>query len=142
MVRVGPLEVRDETGVHDEGSRDPGELLRTVPLPIHQILDPMSTAAGAEETPDSKHRTSVGELRGRRGRNRMSQRTFLDRFDHGDMESWVDPHGTRKLKAYRLWVYDVGYGKWSYELGGQLATLHFKGQVTGGEPDLLAKLIG
>ena len=58
------------------------------------------------------------------------------------MEGWLDPHGTRKLKAYHLWVYDAGYGKWSYELGGQLATLHFKGQVTGGEPDLLAKLMG
>ena len=54
----------------------------------------------------------------------------------------MDPHGKRKLKASRLWVYDAGYGKWSYELGGQLATLHFKGQITGGEPDLLAKLVG
>ena len=90
----------------------------------------------------SKHQTSIDELRGTRGRNGRSQRTFLDGFDPGDMEGWADPHGTRKLKAYRLWVYDAGYGKWSYELGGQLATLHFKGQVTGGEPDLLAKLIG
>ena len=111
----------------------------TVPHPIHQILDPTSTAAGVEETPDSKHRASIDELRGRRGRNGRSQRAFLDWFDPGYMEGWLDPHGTRKLKAYHLWVYDAGYGKWSYELGGQLATLHFKEQVTGGEPDLLAK---
>ena len=124
------VEVRDELGVHDEVSRDPGALLWTVPLPIHQIMDPTSMAAGAEE------------MQGRRGRNGRNQRAFLDGFDPGDMEGWVDPHGKRKLKAYRLWVYDAGNGKWSYELGGQLATLHFKGQVTGGEPDLLAKLIG
>ena len=136
---MGPVEVRDETDVHDEASRDPGPLLRTIPLPVHQILDPTSMA---EESPDSKHRTAVDELRGGRGRNGRSQRTLLDGFDPGDMESWVDPHGTRKLKASRLWVYDAGYGKWSYELGGQLATLHFKGQVTGGGSGLLAKLIG
>jgi hypothetical protein len=115
---------------------------RPYPSQVHQILEPTTTAAGVEETPDRKHRASVDELRGRRGRKGRSQRAFLDGFDPGDMEGWADPHGTRKLKAYRLWVYDVGYGKWSYELGGQLATLHFKGQITGGEPDLLAKLIG
>jgi hypothetical protein len=57
------------------------------------------------------------------------------------MESWVDPHGKRKLETYHLWVYDAGYGKWSNELAGQLANFH-KGQITGGEPDLLAKLVG
>ena len=128
MVRLGSVEVRDKAGVHDEASWDPGALLRTVPLPVHQILDPTSTAAGAEETPDGEHRTPVDELRGRRGRKGRSQRAFLDGFDPGDMEGWVDPHGTRKLKAYRLWVYGVGYGKWFYELGGQLGTPHFKGR--------------
>ena len=116
LVRMEQVEVRDESGVHDEVSRDPGALLWTVPLPIHQIMDPTSMAAGAEE------------MQGRRGRNGRNQRAFLDGFDPGDMEGWVDPHGTRKLKAYRLWVYGVGYGKWFYELGGQLGTPHFKGR--------------
>ena len=126
MVRIGSVEVRDKTGIHDKVSWDPGALLQAVPLSVHQILDPTSTAAGAEETPDSEHRTSVNELRERRGRNGRSQRAFLDRFDPGDMIGWVDPHGTRKLKAYRRRVYDADYGEWSYEPGGQLATLHFE----------------
>ena len=90
MVRMGPVEVREETEVHDEASRDPGALLRTVPLPVHQILDPTYTAAGVEETPDSKHRTSVDELRGRRGRNGRSQRTLLDGFG---LQILIDPLG-------------------------------------------------
>ena len=126
MVRLGSVEVRDKAGVHDEASWDPGALLRTVPLPVHQILDPTSTAAGAEETPDGEHRTPVDELRGRRGRNGRSQRALLDRFDPGDMEGGMDPHGARKLKAYRHRVYDADYGKKSNELGSQLATLHLE----------------
>ena len=76
MVRMGSVEVRDKTGVHDEASWDPGALLRAVPLPVHQILGPTSTAAGAEETPDSEQRTSVNELRGRRGRNGRTLSSF------------------------------------------------------------------
>ena len=54
--------VRDETGIHDEASRDPGVLLRTVPLPIHQVLYPTSTAAGVKEAPDSVHWTGARGL--------------------------------------------------------------------------------
>ena len=47
-----------------------------------------------------------------------------------------------KLKKYRLWVDNASDGKRPDKLGGQLAVLHLEGQVTGGEPDLLADLVG
>ena len=72
MVRQGSVEVRDKAGVHDEASWDPGALLRTVPLPVHQILNPTSNAAGAKEAQDSVYRAAVDELRGRRRWNGRS----------------------------------------------------------------------
>ena len=54
----------------------------------------------------------------------------------------MNPYGPGKPKTYHLWVDDAGDGKGSNKPGSQLAVLHLKGQVTGGEPDPLANLIG
>jgi len=47
-----------------------------------------------------------------------------------------------KLKTSRLCVDNTSDGKWPNKLGAQLAVLQLEGQVTGGEPDPLADLVG
>ena len=66
-------------------------------------------------------------------------RVLLDGLDSGVVERRVDPHGPGKPKAYHIRV----NGEGTYKPGGQPATLQLKGEVAGGEPDLLASwLVG
>ena len=123
LVRMQTVKVRNELRIHNEPSRHPGTLLRTLPL-IHKILHPTSTAARAKEAPDRVHRTAINELRRRGRQHGRNQRTLLDWLDPGDMERRVDPQGPGKPKTYRLWVDDVSDGEGPNKLGSQLEVLH------------------
>ena len=70
-VRSGPvqsaeMEISDDVGVQDVGSRDPTALLWVVPLPVHQVLEPTPTTSGVQEGPDGKGEAPI-DVQGRRG---------------------------------------------------------------------------
>ena len=53
----------------------------------------------------------------------------------------MDPQGPREPTAYRLRVNDTRDGEGAYKPGGQLTTVQLKGEIAGGEPDLVASLV-
>ena len=118
------VKVRNELRVHNKLSRHPGTLLRTLPLPIHKILHPTSTATRAKEAPDRIHRTTLHERRRRHGGN---QTTLSDWLDPGDRERRVDLHGPGKPKTYRLWIDDESDGKGQASL--RFSTLRGRSRV-------------
>ncbi len=80
------VELLDEVWVHDVGRRDPGELFRNVPLPVHQILEPMAAATGSQESMDRVDRAPLNESGGRWGSGSGNQSALPGRLDLADVE--------------------------------------------------------
>ena len=65
--RMVPVEVLDERGIQDIPPRNPGTLLRTVPLPVDEILVTPAAASYVHKATDRPRRVVVDDPgRGRR----------------------------------------------------------------------------
>ena len=93
MVRVTSVELPDERSIQNMPCGDPGPLLRTIPLPVHQVLETPSPATGTKEAMDGIGRAPIDDAGWRWRRGSGDQGALMDGFDLGDVESGVDPHG-------------------------------------------------
>lgn len=84
---------------HDEPSRDPIAFLRTISLPVYQILNSSFSMLRVEKLLHSIYRTSIDQLRGRR--RGQQQWTHLDRLDVQHVKGRVNAHGSGELESYR-----------------------------------------
>ena len=94
------VEVSDEVRFKNEPRWNPRPLLRTIALPVHQVLETSTTAAGPNQSSDSQRWTSINEMGWGRGRDCQSQRTLMEWLNPRDMEGWVNPHGAWGLESH------------------------------------------
>ena len=137
------MKVSDETPAHNVSSRNPGSFLRTIALPVYEVLAAPSTSARADDAAHSIDESPVKEARGGWGWGWSSryQRALADRLDFGHMECRVHPHRPRELEPDSHRADDLLDGEGPDKLGSQLVGFHTQREVTGGEPNLLTHLV-
>ena len=135
------VKVSDETPVHNVLSRNPGSFLRTVALPVDEVLAAASTSARADDAAHSIDESPFNEAREGWGWSSRHQRALADRLDLGHMECWVHPHRLRELEPDCHRADDLLDGEGPDKLGSQLVEFHTQRKVTGEEPNLLAHLV-
>ena len=96
-----PVEIPDETGVDDVPGWDPLSLLRSVPLPVYQVLPTPSPAANRQQSFNPIHRASFYDHGRWRGR---------DSRDHGAL---LEPAGNEAgeaepLRVQPAWLWGKG----------------------------------
>ena len=138
---VALMEVSDEGVVHDVPSRDPGPFFRAVTLPVHQVLESPPTPARLQEATDSVGGTSIDEARRRWRRRDRNQGALLDRFNLGHVKRGMNPHGPREFKPHCHRVDDLLDLERADEVRSQFLGFHPEGKITGGEPNLLTRLV-
>ncbi|MED6238243.1 hypothetical protein ATANTOWER_014409 [Ataeniobius toweri] len=77
---LGGQEVPDQGEVDDEGPRNPGAVLRTVPLPIKEVLPSTSPLPGGHNAVNRVDRVTLEVPGGWRGHGRRSECAGLDRL--------------------------------------------------------------
>lgn len=70
--------VPDDCRVQDEASRDTGLFLRSIALPVNEVLDATAAASQVQDPPGSVDRTTVDDLRRRRDRTLGRQRIEMN----------------------------------------------------------------
>lgn len=133
------MEITNKGGTDNKPRGDPGPLLRPVPLPVHQVLDPPATTAGRQELPDRINWTAADEPGGWRGPGRRAELAGESRFDMTNMKCGMDTHGPGETQTDRDRINNLGYGEGADEPGGELARLHPERQMLGRKPDLLTR---
>src|SRR4029434_2295823 len=102
----------------------PRPLLRTVPLPVHQVLVTATAAANCQKAFDRVYWTSIDDPGRRRRLGGWDQRALQSRLDSGEVEGGMHRHRPGKLESYRSGVDDPRDGERANESGGQLAGLY------------------
>lgn len=93
-----PIEVPEQTGINDLAPRYPLSRLRTVTLPIHEVLETPPTTSGVHDTANGVDRTPVDHPRGggrEGGGNRGLRRTGFKQ------ETWKAGWTLRVLGNFR-----------------------------------------
>ena len=137
-----PMKVMDETFIHIVSSRNPRPCFRPIAFPVNQVLESPSTPTRANDTVYRIRESSTHEARGGWRRSRRHERTLSHGLNLGDVERRVYPHGPGKLKSDRHRTEDFLDDERTNKPGGQLVGFHVQRKVLGGQPDLLALLIG
>lgn len=108
-------EVLHESGIHNVTGRNPLSLLRTVSLPVHQVLATTATVMNRQEPLHRIHWTANDEPGGWWGSWGRDQGT-LHRFDQGHMKS--RDLGSLRHTAAGLTTWKIGKGprKWGANL--------------------------
>lgn len=114
------VEVRDEGGVYNPPSRNPHPLLRTIALPIYQVLETPASTSGFEQAMHGVDWAPLNKARRRRRCSIRNQRTFMDRLKFGDMECWVNLHRPGQSEPDSRWVDHLQNGKRANVTGRQL----------------------
>ncbi|MED6240638.1 hypothetical protein ATANTOWER_024756 [Ataeniobius toweri] len=78
---LGGQEVLDQGRVQHEGAGHPGPLLRTVPLPVDEVLPPTTSSTGGQDPVDRISGVALEVPGGRRGLGWRAERTGMDRFN-------------------------------------------------------------
>ena len=141
LVRMTPMKISNEVGVDDETSRNPGSLFWAIPLPVHQVLKASPPPAGAHQAMHRVDQTPINNAWRRWWRCCRDQGTVMDRLHLGNMEGWMDAHRARELQPYCNGVDDFLYSKGSNVFRCHLPGFHMEGQVSGGEPHSLTRLV-
>jgi len=84
------VELQNKGGVQDQATGNPGTLLRTVPLPIDQVLKPTSSAAHIQQLPDGVSRVIIDDPWGWGGNGWGAQRAYRHRLYLGDVKCRVN----------------------------------------------------
>jgi len=74
------MEIPDERGVQNEATGHPGQLLRTVPLPVDEVLKSPASVAHVQQFPDGVGRVIVDNPGWWRGNGWRAQRAGRHRF--------------------------------------------------------------
>ena len=114
------MKVPYEAWIQDIAGWDPRPHLRTVTLPVHEVLTATPPAVDRQKPPDSESRGPIDNPRGLRGYEGGNQRTILDRFDTRNMKGRVNSPGPREVETDSSRVDDSGYRKRSNKTGCQL----------------------
>ncbi|RXN25309.1 hypothetical protein ROHU_021582 [Labeo rohita] len=88
----------DESWIQDEPPGNPRPLLRTVTLPVDEILGATAPRARIKDSPDGIRRTTVNDPGRRWGRNLGRQRREEDMFELGLVENRMDPERCGQLE--------------------------------------------
>eukprot|EP00064_Thunnus_orientalis_P011706 superscaffoldBa00001715_g11737 len=116
------MEVPDEGWIQDVPGRNPGVLLWTIFLPVHQIL--IVPPTGLEEAPHGISRSTTNKPGGRWRPGGGLELTLLNRFEARNMECGVDSHGMVEAEADCCKVDDPGDGEGAHKLWDQLPGVH------------------
>lgn len=99
LVRMGTAELPQHVLIKDVSLRYPGAFLRTIALPVDQILEAPAPATGIHDAADGVDPLTTEEP-GRRGRDRRrTQGTGGNRLNLGHMKNIMDMHVTGKPEA-------------------------------------------
>ena len=91
---VGPVKVLQEGWVSKVGMGDPRPVLRPIPYPVHQVVEPPTAAAASQDPVDLPVQVAPLEgVRGRGRRGRWRETTGGHRLDLGNMKNWMDLEG-------------------------------------------------
>lgn len=74
-------------------SWDPRAFLQTIPLPVNQIIEPLTPPPRAEESPDFVSRGAINNTGGRRGTGGGLEPGQNKRFETGDVEGGMNFKG-------------------------------------------------
>ena len=141
-IRMVTVELPQKSGVHDEFPGNPTALLRSIALPVHEVLESAATASHSEKPPHSPLRMPINHLRWWRSRRRRHQRARGDRFYLGDVENRMDPlHGGGESETYGNRIDNVLNRERSKEPRRQLPGFHLQRKVRGGEIHLLTHFV-
>ena len=116
---------------------NPGPFLRTIALPIHEVLDPTTTATDVQQPPDRVGWVIIDDPRGRRSRSRQRQRTVRDGLEQGHVEGGVHPKGGRELQTDSTRVNNRVNLEGSNKTGGKLLGFHSEWEVFSRQPNPL-----
>ncbi|KAK5611284.1 hypothetical protein CRENBAI_019263 [Crenichthys baileyi] len=113
----GSLEITDEGGIENKAAGHPGVILRTIPLPVDEVLHSTPRKPGIHNPMNVDGGVAVDFPGGLRGTGWRAQRTGVDRFDLGDTENGMTEKMGRELEANREWTDHGGYFEWAEEHG-------------------------
>lgn len=141
-IRMQAMEVSNQGAVKHIPGRYPGTLLRTIPLPVHEVLKRPPNTAGIQEPVDRVGGMAIDESR-RRWRPRSRSQWGSDHWaETGDMEGRVDPHRARELQSVGHRVDPAEDFEGTNEPGRQLPVLHPQWKIPSREPDPLTRSEG
>ena len=122
--RKPTVEVSDQRGVENVPTRNPAALLRSIPLPVHEVLTAPAPATHLQQAPDGVGGMTIKEARRRgclRGRH---QRGGGDRLELRDVEGGVHSECPGEFKANCHWIDDACDLEWANVTWGQFFGLH------------------
>ncbi len=102
--RVTPAKVRDQSLIKNVFSRDPGRLLGSITLPIHEVLKATTPVVDRQQASNSVHWPTINDPGGWRGSGGGDQWTGHNGLDLRNVGSWVDSHspGELELDGHRI----------------------------------------
>ena len=136
--QVIPKEVPDKGGIQNTTLGNPGALLRTVPLPVDEVLVTPAVTPYLQEAMDCPRRVVVDDPGWRWKWNGRRQRAGGDGLNVGDMECRVYTEGWRKLETNGTGVNNSLDLKGSNEMGGEIGGNSLQGKVLCPKPNPLS----
>lgn len=89
----------DEGDVQNPPSGDPASLLRSITLPVNEVLQAVALATEVQNLVCRECRQAIDEPGRWRGQCRREHWIDEDRFEQGDVEGWVDPERVGQLET-------------------------------------------
>ena len=79
-VRMRGVEVAEKARIQDGGARNPGAVLRAIPLPLHEVLHPSPSPSYSQDTGNSVGWPSIDDPGSRVSWNIYTYATFLNTY--------------------------------------------------------------
>ncbi|MED6240680.1 hypothetical protein ATANTOWER_025800 [Ataeniobius toweri] len=98
---LGGQEIPDQGGINNEGPRNPGAVLRAVPLPIDEVLTSTSPPPGGHNAANGVDRVTPEVPGGWRGHGRRAECAGLDRLRLRNVKDRVYAETGRQTKTNR-----------------------------------------
>lgn len=104
----------------------PTPLLRTISLPVHEVLETLTSPPDIQKPTDREGRSVIDDPGWRRGTARGGQSAVHHRLELRDVERRVNLHGRREFQANSAGVDDLVDLKRPHEARCQLTGFHFR----------------
>lgn len=136
------VELLDQVFVQDVPRWHPRSLLRTITLPVDEVLQAPSLPTGMDQAADSEGRTTIDQARRRRRRSNIwRQAAFMYGLDSEHVECGMDSHATRKRQPHGRRVDDFLNGERTHKLRGEFSVLKAKREIFRRQPNSLTHLV-
>ena len=135
--RMIAMVVPNERSIQNAIPGNPGALLRTVPLPVDEVLVSSAAAPHVKEATNRPCREVVNDLGRRWRRGGGGQRAGGDGLNLGDMESRVHPEGQGEFEANSTGVNHSLDLERTNETGGKLGRSSLQRKVLRPKPNPL-----